>query len=375
MTPQAPWSPTAHAFAHHQFSHVANFWKQGREASFRLEALPGGQAELNLTFQLPPASEVVPPPSHVPPFPAPQRPIHPLFPNGYFPQRSCGADSKTKYTSQKQVSSRRRKSYHRSVLHKAALAAPSLPPPKYGSLRQAAQACVQQLQAVSALPVNTPSAKKRPFSDSPSTLSPSNPPPLAQRIRSDLKIGEESPEREFLRNEPSPVMSPLSSPYVNGLPLPAPLAFTPTPSSPVNVKSFPPPALLAFTPSKDESQAFEVVKAGAAIVLGKESSPAPLPLCHYCCHKGSGLHQVHYYLQCLCSDKVCSCQCYCTEMQLEHKKVFFPSGFSVKCVEPKDRPKARTVAEARANRLDFKGLPMANRPCEDENCVLDHIKL
>ena len=59
MPPQAPWSPTAHAFAHHQFSHVANFWKQGRQASFRLEALHSGQAELNLTFQLPPASEVI----------------------------------------------------------------------------------------------------------------------------------------------------------------------------------------------------------------------------------------------------------------------------------------------------------------------------
>ena len=88
MPPQAPWSPTAHAFAHHQFSHVANFWKQGRQASFRLEALPGGQAELNLTFRLPSASQVIPPPSHVSPVPAPQRPIHPLFPKGCSPQRS-----------------------------------------------------------------------------------------------------------------------------------------------------------------------------------------------------------------------------------------------------------------------------------------------
>ena len=58
MVPQAPWSPTAQAFAHHQFSHVVNFWKQGRPASLRLEALPGGRAELSLTFQLPPASEL-----------------------------------------------------------------------------------------------------------------------------------------------------------------------------------------------------------------------------------------------------------------------------------------------------------------------------
>ena len=86
-----PWSPTAHAFAQHQFSHVVNFWKQRRQASFRLEALPGGQAVLNLTFQLPDASEVIPPPSHVSPVPR-QRPIQPLFPHGSFPQGS-GVDS------------------------------------------------------------------------------------------------------------------------------------------------------------------------------------------------------------------------------------------------------------------------------------------
>ena len=153
MASQTPWSPTAHAFAHHQFSHVANFWKQGRQASFRLEVLPGGQAELNLTFRLPPASEVVPPPTHVHPLPAAQRPIHPLFP------KESDADFK-------KVSSRRRKSFRRSVLHQAALAAPSLPSPKKGTLRQAAKACMQRLHAVSAPPVNPQSVKKRPLPDS-----------------------------------------------------------------------------------------------------------------------------------------------------------------------------------------------------------------
>ena len=225
MAPQAPWSPTAHAFAHHQFSHVANFWKQGRQASFRLEALPGGRAELNLTFQLPPASEVVPPPSYVPTVPAPQRPIHPLFPKGFPPQRSSDTVPNTKNACQKRPSSRQCKSYRRSVLHRAALAAHSLPPPKNGSLRQAAQARVQQLQAVSALPVNTKNAQKRPFSDS---HSPSNLPPLAQRIRSDFQIGEESPEKELLRTQPTPLKSPHPiSPCAKGLPPPAPLAFTP----------------------------------------------------------------------------------------------------------------------------------------------------
>ena len=229
MAPQAPWSPTAHAFAHHQFSHVTNFWKQGRQASFRLEALPGGQAELHLTFQLPPASEVVPPPSHVSPVP-PQRPIQPLFPNGRFPQGSAAVSKTKPQASLKKVSSRQRKSYRRSVLHRAALAASSLPQPKDGSLRQAALACVQRLQADSASPVNIQSAQKRPLPDSPSAPSPSSLPPLAQRIRKDIQVSEseiESPEKEILRspsfpNSPSPI-----SPCTKGLPSPAPLDFTP----------------------------------------------------------------------------------------------------------------------------------------------------
>ena len=225
MAPQAPWSPTAHAFAQHQFSHVANFWKQGRPASFQLKVLPGGQAELNLAFRLPSASQVIPPPSHVSPVPPPQRPIHPLFPKGCSPKGS-GAE----LTSPKKVSSRQRKSHRRSVLHRAALAAPSLPPPKDGSLRQAALACVQRLQAVPALPVSTKCAKKRPLPASPSAHSPS-PPPLAQRIRTDIHVGEseiESPEKEILRSPPFPENSPSPiSPCKKGLPSPAPLVFTP----------------------------------------------------------------------------------------------------------------------------------------------------
>ena len=166
MPPQAPWSPTAQAFAHHQFSHVVNFWKQGRQASFQLETFPGGFAKLNLTFQLPSASQLVPPPFHVSPVPVHQRPVQPLFPRGCFPQ---GSDPKTKPPPPKskpptpKVASRRqRKNYQRSVLHRAALAATSstLPPPKNGSLRQAASACVQRLQAGPALHVNTQTAKK-----------------------------------------------------------------------------------------------------------------------------------------------------------------------------------------------------------------------
>ena len=189
MPPQAPWSPTAHTFAQHQFAHVANFWRQGRQASFRLEALPGGHAELNLTFQLPPASDVVPPPTHVSSVPTTQRPIHPLFPRGCFPKKSHdttfvkskiprGSGDQPKPASPT-VSSRQRKSYRRSVMHRAALATSSLPPPKNGSLRQAATACVKRLQAERSLPVNNPSSGKRMLSSSPSAPSPSNCSPLA----------------------------------------------------------------------------------------------------------------------------------------------------------------------------------------------------
>ena len=97
-----------------------------------------------------------------------------------------------------------------------------------------------------------------------------------------------------------------------------------------------------------------------------------LPLCHYCCHRGSGDNPVHYVLQCLCEDKVCSsCQCYCSKEQLVHKKKFFPGGFSGSLVpvSPGDRPRARAMAEARANKLDYWGVPMASRPCDNDNCL------
>ena len=223
MPPSAPWSPTAHAFAQHQFSHVANFWKQGRTASFRLEALPDGKAELNLTFQLPTASEVIPPPFFSSPAPTLKRPIIPLFPEGYAPPHY-----NTKQAPK--LSSRRRKKYRRSVLHRAALAVPNLPPPENGSLRQAAQASVQRLKAGSAFPVSTPSGNKRPFPDS-SSPSPSNLPPLPQRIRKDIQIDEsevESPEKEILRSAPIFENSPsLISPCSTGHPSPAQLVFTP----------------------------------------------------------------------------------------------------------------------------------------------------
>ena len=235
MTPPAPWSPTAHAFAQHQFSHVVNFWNQGRPASYLLEALPGGRAKLNVTFQLPHASEVIPPPFH--PVPTHQRTTCPLFPGGFSPQGPASGTKKVP-TPQRKFFSKQRKSYRRAVLHRAALAAPSLPPPKDGSLRQAALACVRRLQAASASPVSTPSSNKRPFPDSPNTPSPSNPPPLAQRIRSDFQIAKG--RWSFQKESQTGVNSTLTAfPLLN---------------SPHSVQKVQPPAPLVFTPPKSHEE-------------------------------------------------------------------------------------------------------------------------
>ena len=205
-----------------------------------------------------------------------------------------------------------------------------------GSLRQAAQACVQRLQAVSALPASTPSGNKRPLPDSPNGPSPSNLLPLSRRIRKDIQIGEsddESPEKEVLRSPPFLENSrfPLS-PCVKDIPSPAPLVFTPG--------------------SVDDVQ---------------PSSPICLPLCHYCCHRGSGKDPVHYFVQCVCDDWPCTCWCYCTEAQLEHKKLVFPGGFgcpgyAVKTVKPEDRPQAKALAEARISEVN-------NGHCNNPSCM------
>ena len=90
-------------------------------------------------------------------------------------------------------------------------------PPKNGSLRQAALACGQRQQAVSASPVSiTQSVKKRPLPNSPSALSPSSLPPLSQRIMKDIQIGESevaSPEKEVLRTRSPPRLENSPSPF------------------------------------------------------------------------------------------------------------------------------------------------------------------
>ena len=275
------------------------------------------------------------------------------------------------------------KSYRRSVLHRAGLAASSLPSPKYGSLRQAASACVQRLQADRAQ-----SERKRPLLNSP-TVQPLS--PLAQRIREDFQIGENevgSPERELLRGPTFSDRSPPPRfPCVKGFPTPAPLVFTRSKTQegaviPLTSVNEPVQGKAAaekgscepscqncngeMTPSH---QCDEETSTAPDSTVGKEqtSSPVCLPLCHYCCHWGSDKDPVHYFLQCVCDDWPCTCWCYCTDAQLEHKKLVFPAGFGlpgfeVKTVSSEDRPKARALAEARTGRA---------RPCDNPSCIKD----
>ena len=120
--PGGLWNPTAQTFARHQLAKVIHFWQQGRPAVFYLKSLDNGEAELNLTFQLPKPSEIIPQP--LPTIPTstatalpPKRPIIPLFPHGEVPSSQPP----------QKLSSKQRNSYQRLVLHRAATAAPNLP--------------------------------------------------------------------------------------------------------------------------------------------------------------------------------------------------------------------------------------------------------
>ena len=122
----------------------------------------------------------------------------------------------------------------------------------------------------------------------------------------------------------------------------------------------------AMTPSH---QCDEETSNAPDSTVGEEqtSPPVCLPLCHYCCHWGSGEDPVHYFLQCICADWPCTCWCYCDEAQLEHKKLVFPAGFGLpgykmKTVNSVDRPKARAVAESRIGK---------EKPCDNPSCMKD----
>ena len=195
----------------------------------------------------------------------------------------------------------------------------------------------------------TKCAKKRPLPASPSAHSPS-PPPLAQRIRTDIHVGEseiESPEKEILRSPPFPENSPSPiSPCAKG-PSPAPLVFTPVKSSCLNCE-----AKMTSDHQCEDSGA-------SSAYLDS------LPLCHYCCHLGSGDYPVHYYMQCMCDDDDCTCKCYCSGAQLVHKQHVFPARFLTS--EPMDLvqvPRAKAIADKRTE--ETRGYCPA---CTSSSCV------
>ena len=150
--PGGPWTPTSQNFVQHQLNHTLNFWKLGHPAVFHLESLSDGRAKLNLTFCLPPPSEIIPPPPPSFPTPAPthpasgpllrrpgaptpppKRPIVPLFPPGEAPLQTPRPSQHPRQASA--LSSKQRKSHRRAVLPRATQATPSLPPALPGTLR------------------------------------------------------------------------------------------------------------------------------------------------------------------------------------------------------------------------------------------------
>ena len=83
-----------------------------------------------------------------------------------------------------------------------------------------------------------------------------------------------------------------------------------------------------------------------------ELAPAPLPLCLYCCHQGSGDHPVHFFQRCLCEERVCVCQCYCTESQVEVKRKHFTHrDWEVTLLSAEKRAAAHAFASAQGNKF------------------------
>ena len=116
------------------------------------------------------------------------------------------------------------------MLHRPALATPSfLPPPKNGSLRQAALALVQRLQAVS--------AKKRPLPDSPSALLLPKTFHRGKGKTMEMEKVKSNPQRRGVLRSP-PILENSTSifPCMKGIPSPAPLVFTPVPLEKLSAK-------------------------------------------------------------------------------------------------------------------------------------------
>ena len=147
---------------------------------------------------------------------------------------------------------------------------------------------------------------------------------------------------------------------------------SPTPISPC-LKDFPLPSPLVSSPAKEKSSCLNCdalmtsdhqcddLESGSKTEV--EVQQVPLPLCRYCCHRGSGKHPVHFFTVCICSDDKCTCHCYCDDEQFQLKIQLFPSGLASKrAVGPEGRANARAIALA-SPWIDSK-------PCESSDCCL-----
>ena len=230
-TPTAPmWTPTAQCFAQHHLSHALNFWRLGHPAVYHLESLSDGRAKLNLSFCLPPPSEIIPPPpsfSHpIPPHysrrpgaptPPPKRPIVPLFPPGEAPLQTLRPSPGPRQAPA--LSSKQRKSHRRAVLHRASQATPSLPPALPGTLRWQCAGLLQRAFAAATCPQPAAPHLQQHSPEAPNST------PLQAPQSSGKRLHSPSPETlshrlrlESLRETPLP--SSPGSPTLNLTPVP-----------------------------------------------------------------------------------------------------------------------------------------------------------
>ena len=168
-------------------------------------------------------------------------------------------------------------------------------------------------------------------------------------------------------------------------PTPTPAVSVPSSATPLSRRSATVKPVVAAVPNvacqpttsvKESSSALSLLNCGncegvmspahqCASASEEKEQPAPLPLCLYCCHPGSGDHPVHYEQRCLCSEQKCICQCYCTETQLEVKRLHFTQptcNAGWKPLTTEERAQAHTFAQ----NLEF----YCGKPCTNELCLI-----
>ena len=304
LPPGSQWTPAAAHFVQHQLAHVSNFWKLGLPAELHLVSQEGGTAELKLSFALPAHGEPIPPPSGAP---------------------NTSVSSLSESESLKRASPSRLRRRKTRAAARAAVALRKVDAEKVSEEKSAENATAKKAVTESAVVTEIVESAAEGAS--------------AERVEAErvaAKCDATKCNAEVFDSDQvattSCTIRKVQCWNCSGEMSPNHQCEMNTPLSPK-----------------------------AEIVI---EEPPPLPLCHYCCHRGSGEHPVHYFMQCLCNDRECSCVCYCTEEQLRHKKLLYPGGFGGKePVAPDKRAAAKSVAEARTGELG------KHNECTIETCV------